>query len=194
MEGSRENKRAKLVEVALVVLRRQGIRKTTLNDIAEAAGIAPTSIYYYFANKNELLRAVLRSLTQDCLQEVRAVVKSSIAPEKKLTESWKLLFSTAQRSGLMVNLHAEVKPEVLRIGDDIIKDFSAQYEGAIRKILREGQKLRRFQIEDLDLTVTFLSGSVIGLLITFAGESQFELFGQRIEKLGNLIMKGLQTR
>ena len=93
MSESKDEKRAKLIETAIETIGRYGIKKTTLEDIAKTAGMATTSMYYYFPSKNELLRVALSSIGDALLAEVEVVVNSSSPPEKKLISAWRPLFS-----------------------------------------------------------------------------------------------------
>lgn len=54
-----EHRREQILEGALEVFARKGFEKATNRDIAQAAGInSPGLIYYYFADKTDLLRQV----------------------------------------------------------------------------------------------------------------------------------------
>ena len=53
------DKRQKLVEAAVALAYRQGYRKTTLADIAEASGVPLGNVYYYFKSKDDIGDAVL---------------------------------------------------------------------------------------------------------------------------------------
>ena len=53
------DKRQRLVEGACVVLLQQGVEKTTLADIAQAADVPVGNVYYYFKTKDELVQAVI---------------------------------------------------------------------------------------------------------------------------------------
>ena len=46
--GRRQDKRERLIAAACRVTYAQGVEKTTLADIAAAAGIPPGNVYYYF--------------------------------------------------------------------------------------------------------------------------------------------------
>ena len=50
------DKRQRLVEGARLVLHQQGVEKTTLADIAQAADVPVGNVYYYFKTKDELVR------------------------------------------------------------------------------------------------------------------------------------------
>jgi AcrR family transcriptional regulator len=54
-------KRERLVAAACQTVYRQGIEKTTLADIAAAAGIPVGNVYYYFKTKNDIIQAVVES-------------------------------------------------------------------------------------------------------------------------------------
>ena len=53
------NRRADLVRVAARLFREKGFDGTTVRDIAHAVGMRSGSPFYYFANKHELLMAVM---------------------------------------------------------------------------------------------------------------------------------------
>src|SRR6266536_3276740 len=51
-------RRATLVEIATGVFTRYGFKKTSMDDVARAAGLSRAGLYLHFANKTELFRAV----------------------------------------------------------------------------------------------------------------------------------------
>ena len=53
------NRRADLVRVAARLFREKGFDGTTIRDIAHAVGMRSGSPFYHFANKHELLMAVM---------------------------------------------------------------------------------------------------------------------------------------
>ena len=54
-------KRERLVAAACQTVYQQGIEKTTLADIAAAAGIPVGNVYYYFKTKDDIIQAVVES-------------------------------------------------------------------------------------------------------------------------------------
>jgi TetR/AcrR family transcriptional regulator, transcriptional repressor for nem operon len=61
----RPDKRQRLVEGARLVLHRQGVEKTTIADIAQAADVPVGNVYYYFKTKDELVQAAIDAQAQD---------------------------------------------------------------------------------------------------------------------------------
>lgn len=55
----RGGKRERLVSAATEVFHRQGVERTTLGDIAQAADVPLGNVYYYFKTKDQLIEATL---------------------------------------------------------------------------------------------------------------------------------------
>lgn len=60
-----------IVQCARVCFERKGVQKTTMVDIAREADITRELIYYYFADKNEIVAHVLNSYVQDSVETAR---------------------------------------------------------------------------------------------------------------------------
>ena len=54
-------KRERLVAAACEVLHEQGVEKTTLADIAQAADVPVGNVYYYFKTKDQLVEAAIKA-------------------------------------------------------------------------------------------------------------------------------------
>src|SRR5260370_22886502 len=77
------DKRQRLVEGARLVLHRQGVEKTTLADIAQAADVPVGNGYYYFKTKDELVRAAIDAPAQD-IETALASVGHHPSPKARL--------------------------------------------------------------------------------------------------------------
>jgi AcrR family transcriptional regulator len=73
----RQVTRQKLYEAAVTLIAEQGFSATTVDEIAERAGVAKGTVYYNFASKNELFEQLLRhgvGLLTDSLRVAAAEV------------------------------------------------------------------------------------------------------------------------
>ena len=61
-----------IVEAAIRVIMRYGVKRTTMNDIAGEAGIVRQTLYNVFQNKEDVLRATIRYVTETSINEIRA--------------------------------------------------------------------------------------------------------------------------
>ena len=88
------DKRQRLVEGACLVLHQQGVEKTTLADIAQAADVPVGNVYYYFKTKDELVQAAIDARAQE-IETALATFDRHRSPKARLKAFVKLI--TAQR-------------------------------------------------------------------------------------------------
>ena len=62
MRVSAGDRREQLVEAAISRAVREGLAATTVRGIADEAGVSLSTVHYCFASKDDLLRAVARSI------------------------------------------------------------------------------------------------------------------------------------
>ena len=95
-------KRQRLVDAACQVFYANGVERTTLADVAAAAGIPLGNVYYYFKTKNDLIQAVVEAR----LSEARAMLAWVEAAHDGPRERLKALFAA----------FAEQSAEITRYG------------------------------------------------------------------------------
>jgi TetR/AcrR family transcriptional regulator, transcriptional repressor for nem operon len=78
-----QGKRERLVAGARQVIHQQGVEKTTIADIAYAAGVPVGNVYYYFKTKDELVAAAIEGHAQD-VQAVLSSLERHRTPEARL--------------------------------------------------------------------------------------------------------------
>ena len=136
-----------------------------MHDIAEAAGVARSSLYYYFANKDHILAFLLRSILEEL---TTATVEAASGPG---TPSDRL--SAVIRAQLEhLNEHPAASQQLIanlgRAGKlpDIAAQVHQGFEVPVRQLLVEGAAdgtLRPLTDEDLGATALFGAVLVMGL-------------------------------
>lgn len=141
----------------------KGVDAVKLRKVAEMVGVTPTTIYYYFDNKNELLRKVCLLIFKDFNEYVDAELEGDEPPErlKSLREA---IFRYAIENPTMFELLFSRKYMPPRGG---VKDKQASeiyyhtYNLAI-KILEDGVKQGYFDCEDPHIiasaTISYIFG------------------------------------
>jgi len=88
--GARPGKRERLVAAAADLLYRQGVEKTTLADIAQAAEVPLGNVYYYFKTKDAIVHAVVDAHVQGIEETLATIDRRYRSPKSRL----KALFRT----------------------------------------------------------------------------------------------------
>jgi AcrR family transcriptional regulator len=73
-----------ILEAAFVEFSRNGYAATTLDDIAERAGVTKGTIYVYFENKEHLFISMVREITKATLDTVHQMFESHEGPTAEL--------------------------------------------------------------------------------------------------------------
>lgn len=121
--------RDELVDKATDIFFIKGYAQTGMNDIAAELGLRRSSIYHYFANKDDLLAAILEKETSRPYQEVLHVVEMT-----GLTATQKLRRVVAE--GIVRRLKGKPRFMVLnRLEADMPEHLAVLYSRSKRQIL-----------------------------------------------------------
>jgi AcrR family transcriptional regulator len=79
-----EQRRQQLFAVALELFAQRGYRATTMDDIAEAAGVTKPLLYQHFSSKRALYLELVDSIAHDLLSAVREAVMRADGPRQQV--------------------------------------------------------------------------------------------------------------
>jgi AcrR family transcriptional regulator len=98
-----EQRREQLFSVALELFARRGYRSTTMDDIAEAAGVTKPLVYQHFSSKRALYLELVDSIAQDLLVAIRGAVMRAEGPRQQVEMGFAAYFR------LVINREAEFR-------------------------------------------------------------------------------------
>ena len=81
---NREEKRNTILKAATDVFAEAGIHKATLGDVARRAGMAKTSLYYYFKDREDLVNTALHDEQLRFMDMISSVVGQQDTVETKI--------------------------------------------------------------------------------------------------------------
>jgi AcrR family transcriptional regulator len=83
-DGPQARRRERILQAAEVLFTAHGYRKTSVDDIAGAAGVAKGTVYLYYSNKAELLLHVIALQKRQYLERMAPAFDLSVPPADRL--------------------------------------------------------------------------------------------------------------
>ena len=75
-----EERKAEMVAAAWRLFSENGYDQTTVNAIIESLGVSKGTFYHYFTSKEDILNAVVKTMTQEGLKAVQPIFDDETLP------------------------------------------------------------------------------------------------------------------
>jgi AcrR family transcriptional regulator len=162
-----ERTRARIVEAAAALIHERGVAATTLEEVKAAAEVSGSQMYHYFADKNELVQAVIDYQADTIVKHNRQALGSP-----KGVDAWRQMVVTGVKSthgkggcalGSLGGQLAESDPEARALIAAGFDQWAAAISDGLRSLHADG-KLPS-DIDPDDLATTLLATLQGGLLL-----------------------------
>jgi len=163
-----ERTRARIIDAAARLIYERGVASTTLEDVRAAADVSGSQLYHYFADKEDLVQAVIR-------RQADVIVANQERADLATTEglrAWREMVIAAARSGdarggcplgSLGSQLAETDPEARALVAAGFGRWSAAIAAGLRDLRAAGPLPAG--IDPDDLAVTLLAALQGGLLL-----------------------------
>ena len=145
--------RDRILDAAMLVFRRQGFRRSSIEQAAEAAGLTRQALYHHFKSKEELFRAVIERLHENALA---AEIAAGEAAEKSDDSLAGILIAevTARIGQLIAPLEGsphieELFSEHLLQARDIYQKYAAFYAAQLTATIERVCRKQRLALKDM---------------------------------------------
>ena len=146
---------------------RHGLKKTSMEDIAEAVGMVKTSLYYYFNSKEELFQAVIRQESETLIEKLRAEINKYTSPQQKLRAYFIARMEYLKDLISLYKLTRTAAQELLPLVEEERHRFIDAEKKLVLEILKEGSKKGFFKIGDPEFIAVAIIAIMQGLESTF---------------------------
>jgi TetR/AcrR family transcriptional regulator, fatty acid metabolism regulator protein len=202
--GERVDKRARILEAAILVFARHGYHGARVSDIAREAGIAYGLVYHYFRNKEEILASVFEERWSGFLAVVEVIAAGPRTSTEKLEAIAAIILNAFRVKPDWVKVLVLEIQRSSRFSDpERIRAVGRLFE-QVARILRAGQEageLRRdvdpqvacfVFLGALDLAITSL---VLGLTRIDGGDAQeIEYHARAARSVVDVFLRGVEER
>lgn len=188
-------KRQLILDAGLTQFAHFGLRKTSMQDIAEQAGISRASVYSYFKNKEEIFRCVSVDVHEDALTKASSILRD---PAEPVLET-RLANALYARHGRFLALvlespqGAELEDEYCRLCGDVVIDYSKKFNDQLKLCIDLAESSGELDLSGRSLTpdrvATVLNLSAAGCKrgCTTMGE-----YHERVVSLVEMTVSGLR--
>ena len=146
--------RDRILDAAMLVFRRQGFRRSSIEQAAEAAGLTRQALYHHFKSREALFRAVIERLHENALA---AEIASAEAAEKAGKNLADILIAeiTARLKQLIAPLEGslhieELFSEHLLQARDLYQKYAAHYAEQLAATIERVCRKQNLDLKDMN--------------------------------------------
>ena len=185
-----------ILNVAQIRLLRFGYHKTTMAEIAEAAGMSAANLYRYFENKQDIVAECATRCLDDRLQALRAIVRETdLSPSEKLFNYAAELVADSHALAGDDSMIGELVDTITRERRDLIRSKHEVHYALIREILSAGNASGEFAIDDIDACArNIFSAFALFDVPIFIGLYDRREFDERAKGVVRLLLDGLRLQ
>ena len=189
-----EDKHDLIINAAESQFIRFGFRKTTMEDIAKAAGIGKATLYYYFKSKEDIFAEMVERVGQAGVYAIAEAARTGENSQVKLR-----IFGNSFAASMKekIDYYATFREEILEMFPSVRKKQKNAEEygvAALRGILQEGVQQRVFAISDVEATTRMLFLLMQELATRMILEENWATWKEGMNLFLDLIIKGVETR
>ena len=161
-----ELRRKQIVDTAIRTIATRGFANTTLNNIAEEAGVSTGVITYHFRNKDDLIEQSIKKLFEAPNEYVIGRVEEKESHRDKLRTyiAATIRFNMENRDHCVALLFSFSSITSQEHRQEVIAKHHTKIRRFLEKILRDGQAAGEFSRFDAAVLAQIIFGAIEGLL------------------------------
>jgi TetR/AcrR family transcriptional regulator len=190
----REFRRDQVIDVARRLFGERGTTEVSMDEIATEAGVARSTIYVYFANRDELLRGCLMRMHDQLMQTVNAAWDLANSPIDRLRILILALFEQLDETPAFVRLalatYETISPSGGVIGSELSMIGLDMVERT-RELFEEGVAGAVFRLLDPDRAVALIGQQIYGALSVRAADPLPPPREEAAVEISEFLLRGL---
>jgi AcrR family transcriptional regulator len=142
--------RKKIVDAASVLYAQKGFAATSIQEIAEAAGVTLPVTYHYVKKKSEIMRLIMEDVLNTFREGLTHEIKGLEDPQRKLATAMELYLEIVDRHREKLLLIYQKSASLDRASKTRVMQLEVEVSEIFGGIVREGIDLGLFKAVDVD--------------------------------------------
>ncbi|VAV94789.1 Transcriptional regulator, AcrR family [hydrothermal vent metagenome] len=186
------DKQTRVIEAAFGCFSAYGFKRTTMADIAKAAGMSRPALYLLFAGKRDIGRAIITEMKTASLQNAAAVLAEARPFSERLRDALHFR-ETAFLETIEGSRHGQELFETgMELAADILLDGEQRFSKILQKALRKAVRQGEIKLIPGKLSVPRLAEILIaGAHGQKTGAATARILRRRIDDFLELVLAGL---
>ena len=148
---AKDKVRQKIIDAASELYAKKGFKATSIDEIAEKAGVTIPVTYQYIKNKSEIMRLIMEDMLNIFRKNIISHLKGIDDPEKRLTIAISLYFNILDQQQDKVLLMYQKSSSLDKASKTKIMKLEVELSDIFGDIIRDGIKKGIFKEVDVDL-------------------------------------------
>ncbi|MFD1402909.1 TetR/AcrR family transcriptional regulator [Robinsoniella peoriensis] len=155
-----------IASIALSFFNKKGFQKTSMREIAEAAGMGKSSLYDFFTAKDEIVVFIVEEKMKNLLQDTRNIITLNLSPTSCLKKLMEMnLTYTKENNGLLLWVKSEERFLVAAY-QKRLKKLHYDYQDMFQSVIERGISDGFFRNTDSSLATRLLINSMLYIVYT----------------------------
>jgi AcrR family transcriptional regulator len=171
-----------------------GIKKTTMNDIAQKTRMSKSTLYYYFKSKEEVFSEVIKKDSIQYKDKLNQAITEGETPQEKIRN---YVVTRMVHLKELSNYYSTLTEEYLEqftFVENIRKEFSEYEISALCTLLGEGVRQGIFSLDNIEMTARNFAICLKGLEHLFFTKDISSDIEKDSEQMLTILFKGIETR
>jgi TetR/AcrR family transcriptional regulator len=172
-EVIRDFRRDQVIDVARRLFGERGTTEVSMDEIAVEAGVARSTVYVYFANRDELLRACLKRMLDQLLGGIARDWERDTRPAARLRILIEGMFERLDDNPTFFRLALITQDALtqgsLAVGSELAL-IGLEIAGMLQGLYLEGVSTGLFRSMDPDRAISLIGQQIYGAMSVRAGE------------------------
>ncbi len=191
------DKELRILEAASLLFARYGLRKTSMDEIAQQAGLGKGTIYLYFKSKEDLFARIVQGFGARLIEGLAQVAEKRVTPQDQIREFVRIrmqfLADRMNEAGLSCEVMKEFEDSETSLAmAPIVQAFRGQQIEILMQIIDRGIQEGSMTCAQPRLMATTIMCALESFSRTWAwGPWEKESLSQKMEAVSTLFLQGL---